>query len=66
MMQISEYMLGDNILVAPVVEEGATSLDIYLPIGNWKSGVNNLTYVGPAWLRDVEAPLDVVHFFERV
>ncbi|XP_035704784.1 myogenesis-regulating glycosidase, partial [Folsomia candida] len=58
-----EYMLGENILVAPVVEEGATTLDIYLPIGNWRSGVTNLTYVGPGWLRNVDAPLDIVNFY---
>ena len=27
----SEFMLGENILVAPVFEEGATSRDVYLP-----------------------------------
>lgn len=60
---LAEYMLGENILVAPVVEEGATTLDIYLPIGNWRSGVTNLTYVGPGWLRNVDAPLDIVNFY---
>ncbi len=30
-----EYMLGDRILVAPVIVEGATSRDVQLPAGTW-------------------------------
>lgn len=30
-----EYLWGRNILVAPVVEAGATSRQLYLPQGNW-------------------------------
>jgi alpha-glucosidase (family GH31 glycosyl hydrolase) len=35
----SEYLLGDFLLVAPVLEEGATSRDIYLPSGRWQDQV---------------------------
>ena len=30
-----QYLWGRNILVAPVVEKGATSRDVYLPAGYW-------------------------------
>jgi alpha-glucosidase (family GH31 glycosyl hydrolase) len=30
-----EYMLGPGLLVAPVVSQGATSRNVYLPPGNW-------------------------------
>ncbi len=30
-----EYLLGDDLLVAPVVEPGMTPIDIYVPEGQW-------------------------------
>ena len=31
----AEYMLGEKMLIAPVVEQGATSRSFYLPKGDW-------------------------------
>ena len=31
-----EYMLGRKMLVAPIVEEGASGREVYLPKGQWK------------------------------
>ncbi|KPJ04462.1 putative family 31 glucosidase KIAA1161 [Papilio xuthus] len=61
-----EYLLGENILVAPVLEEGATSRDIYLPAGVWwEEGDREREVVGPTWIRDFPAPLDVLPYFVR-
>lgn len=30
-----QYLLGDDLLVAPVTQEGATEWDVYLPVGRW-------------------------------
>ncbi|CAF1086019.1 unnamed protein product [Adineta steineri] len=32
----NEYMLGNNLLIAPVLEENITELKIYLPQGKWQ------------------------------
>ncbi|XP_043670069.1 myogenesis-regulating glycosidase isoform X2 [Vespula pensylvanica] len=61
-----EYLLGEEILVAPVIEEGAVSRDIYLPKGLWKDASDNNTYIGPGWLRNYDAPLDKLPYFYRV
>jgi alpha-D-xyloside xylohydrolase len=50
------YMLGDNLLVAPVIEQGAVDREVYLPQGVWADFWTGITYTGPNWIR-VEAPL---------
>jgi alpha-glucosidase (family GH31 glycosyl hydrolase) len=59
-----EFMLGDRILVAPVLEKGATRRDAILPGGKWK-GFDGKLYQGPATL-SVTVPYDEVCFFERL
>ncbi|KAK0095736.1 hypothetical protein PV326_007551 [Microctonus aethiopoides] len=61
-----EYLLGELILVAPVIEENAIVRNIYLPKGSWKDGNNNRTYKGPMWLRDYPAPLNVLPYFIKL
>nr|CAD7200931.1 unnamed protein product [Timema douglasi] len=55
-----EYLLGESILVAPVMEEGATSRDIYLPGGTWRDELHpdQDPIQGRTWLRDFPAALD--------
>ncbi|XP_045538760.1 myogenesis-regulating glycosidase [Papilio machaon] len=61
-----EYLLGENILVAPVLEEGAISRDVYLPAGVWwEEGDREREVVGPTWIKDFPAPLDVLPYFVR-
>ncbi|CAG7837491.1 unnamed protein product [Allacma fusca] len=59
-----QYMLGNDIIVAPVVSEGATARDIYLPRGRW-NGSNSVVYSGPVLLQNFAAPLNVVPIFVR-
>lgn len=50
-----QFMLGDDVLVAPVVEKGARSRTVAFPPGTWR-GDDGSVVVGPCSLR-VEAPL---------
>jgi len=63
-----EYLLGERILVAPVVEKGATQRDVYLPCGRWRDEAypDHKVYQGPRWLRNYPAPLHVLPYFTRV
>ena len=45
-----EYFWGDNILVAPVTTQGATSRLMYLPAGKWYSLANNSVTDGGKWI----------------
>jgi len=58
----SQYMLGDDILVAPVLHEGAVVRDIYLPRGTWLSH-EGVTYTGPLSLTNFPAPLGTLPYF---
>nr|QOL02380.1 putative family 31 glucosidase KIAA1161 protein [Glyphodes pyloalis] len=58
-----EFLLGEKILAAPVLEEGAVSRDIYLPTGSWRDGVTGELVQGPVWLIDYSAPLDTLPYF---
>ncbi len=60
----SQYMWGDDILVAPVTREGATAWPVYLPEGAWYDYWTGQRYVGPLGVT-VEAPLDRLPLFVR-
>lgn len=42
----SEYMLGNNLLIAPVLREHVNKLNIYLPQGNWRCIHTEKVYEG--------------------
>lgn len=62
----SEFLLGEDILVAPVLNEGATSRDIYLPIGQWNDNLRSETIMGPKWLKNYTVALNELAYFTRV
>ena len=59
------YMLGDDLLVAPVVEEGITSRAVYLPAGTrWQEVSTGKWYDGGFTVQAV-AELDTIPLFLR-
>ncbi len=62
--QEQEWTLGDDVLVAPVVTEGATSRSVYFPRGCWRDPQTGLTEHGPH-SAVVNAPLTELPFFFR-
>jgi alpha-glucosidase len=62
--QDQEWLLGPNVLVAPVVEEGATSRKVYFPRGCWRSPKTGMRVRGPD-SREVDAPLRRLPYFFR-
>jgi alpha-glucosidase len=57
-----EFLLGDNLLIAPVVSKGAISRKITLPTGIWYSYWNDNEYIGPAQF-DIELTPDNIPIF---
>ncbi len=57
------YMFGPELLVAPVLEEGATERTVYLPAGTaWRNASTRQIYEGGRTVT-VPAPLDVIPVF---
>lgn len=58
------YLLGDNLLVAPVVVHGARERTLHLPPGGWIDWWTGERYEGPGELT-VAAPLETLPLFLR-
>ena len=59
-----EFMVGDDLLVAPVLQPNQTSRLVYLPEGVWYELHSGKKFSGGTMIR-AEAPLDVVPVFIR-
>jgi alpha-glucosidase (family GH31 glycosyl hydrolase) len=60
-----EFLVGNDLLVAPVVKPGALSRDILLPPGKWRDYWSGEIFTGETVLKDYPAPLDLLPLFER-
>lgn len=57
-----QWLLGRDVLVAPVVVQGATTRDVYLPQGCWRHVDTAEQFNGPADIT-VPAPIDSLPYF---
>lgn len=59
-----QFLLGPDLLVAPVTEEGAETRQVYLPAGDWYDVWTGELHSGPAWFEH-PAPLGSPPVFSR-
>ncbi len=59
-----QFMLGDKVLVAPVLDDGARSKVVVLPQGCWEYALTGQTYQGGSTVQ-VSAPLEHLPYFFR-
>ncbi|XP_038071474.1 myogenesis-regulating glycosidase-like [Patiria miniata] len=61
----TEFLVGDDLLVAPIVNNATYSRDVYLPLvaGLWTRMPQGDSVEGGQWLRNVPVPLDEVLYF---
>ncbi len=60
----SQFMIGKELLVAPVVERGATSRKVYLPAGDWISFEDGTLHKGSQWI-EVPVALETIPLFVK-
>ena len=61
---IDQFMLGNHILVAPVVEKSKNSRFVEFPEGEWK-GDDGSIIQGPARLQ-IDVPIDRLPWFRKI
>ncbi|CAH1253156.1 KIAA1161 [Branchiostoma lanceolatum] len=60
----SEFLIGDEVLVAPILDQGRTFRDVYLPPGGtWQDCRDGSVYNGGQTLKDVPVPLGDVAYY---
>ncbi|MBV8770771.1 MAG: DUF5110 domain-containing protein [Deltaproteobacteria bacterium] len=59
-----QYLFGPDILVAPILDEGALERTLYLPQGSWIDYWSDQIYVGPRFIT-TQANLDTIPLFVR-
>lgn len=59
----NQFLIGDNLMVAPNMCEGQSKRDIYLPSGRWKDLKLNLEIKGGTWLYNYVTPSDFIAIF---
>ncbi|XP_035447443.2 myogenesis-regulating glycosidase isoform X2 [Spodoptera frugiperda] len=60
-----EFAIGSDIVVAPVLEQGQTTRDVYLPTGLWQDGIDGSLRKGNRWMHEYRVPIDKVAYFVR-
>lgn len=59
-----QFFVGENLLIAPIVTEGATQRKVYLPQGNWYN-YHTKQHVEGSREHTVDAPLHIVPIFAK-
>ncbi|XP_043543429.1 myogenesis-regulating glycosidase [Chiloscyllium plagiosum] len=62
----TQFLIGDYLMVAPILEKGKEARDIYLPDGKWQSFNGDLFDKTPNLLTDFAVDLDEVAYFIRM
>lgn len=45
-----EFSIGEELIVAPVLQPGSTEREVYLPTGVWKDGIDGSLRKGSRWI----------------
>ena len=61
----NQFMLGDRIMVAPVLEKGKIDRDVYLPGGTWSDFWSGKLYNGGQSI-NYQAPIDILPVLIRI
>ena len=61
----SQFLVGDDYMVAPILEEGSTHRQVYIPKGKWEEDHSGRKYTGPEWMT-CHVNIDQICYFQRL
>ncbi|XP_059614356.1 myogenesis-regulating glycosidase isoform X1 [Phlebotomus argentipes] len=61
-----EFSIGENLIVAPILEKGQVQREVYLPQGVWKDGIDGSLRKGSRWIHNYRVPEDKVAYFMKM
>uniref|UniRef100_A0A182MJV1 Glycoside hydrolase family 31 N-terminal domain-containing protein n=1 Tax=Anopheles culicifacies TaxID=139723 RepID=A0A182MJV1_9DIPT len=61
-----EFSIGDGMIVAPVLQQGETVREVYLPQGVWKDGIDESLRKGSRWIHNYHVPQNKVAYFIKM
>lgn len=53
-----QFLIGDTMMVAPIVQQGQMKRNIYIPLGKWRDVINDNVVEGKMWLKEYPVSLD--------
>ncbi len=59
-----QFLVGDRLLVAVVVDKDVRSQSVFIPTGSWKSAIDDVVHQGPVLIHQT-IPLDQLAFYVR-
>ncbi len=62
----TQFMLGEDFLVAPVLEKGATKKEIYFPEGKWSSIHNEREIIEGPVTMSIDADLSILPVYKKI
>lgn len=65
MVVCTEFLVGDDLLVVPVVDSGSTTLSVVVPPGEWTQAGTGLVTLGPTTLLLSNITIDSIVYFTR-
>jgi len=60
-----QYMWGENVIVVPITDKGATTMDYYMPSGTWTNIHDFKEVKGRQWIKDEQINISNIPVFVK-
>jgi alpha-glucosidase (family GH31 glycosyl hydrolase) len=60
-----QFLIGSNIMIAPVTDEGVEEVEVYIPSSEWFNYYTGDQYLYPKQFLNISAPLDTIPILLR-